>query len=670
VVQLTTQQKVSTAFAAAVGISIVIGVLSYASVYRLRDDAGWVAHTHEVIAALLAVLATAADAESAGRGYAITGSEAFLQPYNEAVGYAGTEIAKVRALTADNASQQRLVKVLEELVNQRMIWSAGIVRARRDRGFEGARELVATGRGERLHEAIGATVAEMVQAERRLLSERQTRTDQSTAAALHAIVAGSALALGIVLLAQLLIRRDFAGAQRAQHALREANTTLEERVTARTGELERANERLAGAYQQLRMLVAQAPLAIAMFDRDMRYIATSRRWIEDYGRSRNELTGMSHYEVHPDLPQRWTEVHRRGLAGELIKNDEDLWLHTDGSRTWLRWAVNPWRNEAGEIGGVIIFTEDITPRKHAEERQRFAQAVYDNVQEGIVITDLGGNILAVNPAFRTITEYAESELLGQNMRLLGSGRQNRPFYDGMWASIHTTGSWQGEIWNRRKGGEVYPQWLGISTVRDDHGEPTNYVGLIADISRMQHAESHLLYLAHHDALTGLPNRALLALRLRHTIERAQREETRCAVLFLDLDGFKIVNDQLGHQAGDELLQLAAARMKQRIRDIDTLARLGGDEFVLVLESISARSDVSQVAQALIEQLNTPFRLASSREVSIGTSIGISLFPVNGTDAESLVRHADAALYEAKVAGRSTWRFYDAEAEAGAGQRNG
>jgi diguanylate cyclase (GGDEF)-like protein/PAS domain S-box-containing protein len=336
----------------------------------------------------------------------------------------------------------------------------------------------------------------------------------------------------------------------------------------------------------------------------------------------------------------------------------------------LRWAVNPWRNEAGEIGGVIIFTEDITPRKHAEERQRFAQAVYDNVQEGIVITDLGGNILAVNPAFRTITEYAESELLGQNMRLLGSGRQNRAFYDGMWASIHTTGSWQGEIWNRRKGGEVYPQWLGISTVRDDHGEPTNYVGLIADISRMQHAESHLLYLAHHDALTGLPNRALLALRLRHTIERAQREETRCAVLFLDLDGFKIVNDQLGHQAGDELLQLAAARMKQRIRDIDTLARLGGDEFVLVLESISARSDVSQVAQALIEQLNTPFRLASSREVSIGTSIGISLFPVNGTDAESLVRHADAALYEAKVAGRSTWRFYDAEAEAGAGQRDG
>ena len=289
-----------------------------------------------------------------------------------------------------------------------------------------------------------------------------------------------------------------------------------------------------------------------------------------------------------------------------------------------------------------------------------ADAVYRNTQEGIVVTDLQANIVAVNPAFSTITEYSEAELVGQHMRVLNSGRQDRAFYQNMWECILATGCWQGEIWDRRKSGEIHQQWVQVNTVRDDVGEPTHYVGMFTDISRMHHAQSHLEYLAHHDMLTGLPNRSLLYSRLRHTIERARRDSTLCAVLLIDLDGFKAVNDTLGHEAGDELLRLAGNRLRQRLRDTDTLARLGGDEFVVVLDHLSVPGDAARMAQALIEELSAPFQLADAKEISVSGSSGISLFPANGDDAESLIRSADAALYRAKAAGRGTWRFHRAE----------
>ena len=499
--------------------------------------------------------------------------------------------------------------------------------------------------------------AQMIADERRLLRERQAETQHSSTTALKAISVGTLLTLCVVIVAQVLIRRDFAGARRAQGALREVNANLEGRIAERTVQLERANERLATAYKDLRQLVAQAPLAIAMCDREMHYIATSERWVEAFGRGNIDLTGRSHYEVHPDIPQPWVAIHRRALQGEFLKNDEELWVQSDGSRHWVRWAVSPWRNESGETGGIIIYAEDITPRKLAEERLRLAHAVFENVQEGIAIADLQGKIVAVNPAYRAITEYSEAELLNRGMRLARSGPHDRTFYEEIWECIRSTGSWQGEVWDQRRGGETYPEWLGISTVRTEDGAPSYYVGVVADISRMQHAQSQLHYLVHHDPLTGLGNRALLSLRLRHSIERAHRAATQCAVLFLDLDGFKRVNDLWGHQAGDELLRLAARRMKDRVREVDTLARLGGDEFVLVLEQISSAADVAEFARELIAQLGAPFTLASGTEVSVGISIGISLFPADGNDAEALVRLADAALYRAKQAGRSTWRFH-------------
>lgn len=666
-IHLATQQKVSLAFAAALGISAAIGLFAYDSVAQLRDDGVRVGHTHEVISSLETLLSTTGDTDSASHAYVVTGDESVLRPYDEALRELGGELSRIARLTADNPAQQQRFARLSSLSAEHMSRTAEIVTVRRDNDVARARQLVADQQGRQLHDAIHGIAREMVAEERRLLEERRTRRQRSSSRALEAISLGTLLALCVIVVAHVLIRRDFAGARRAQAALREANSNLESRIAERTKQLERANEHLGSAYKDLRLLVAQTPLAIAMFDCDMHYIATSQRWFSVFERGSSDLAGLSHYEVHPDVPQSWVDIHRRALAGEFLKNDEELWVRSDGSRHWLRWAVSPWRNEWGETGGIIIYAEDITPRKLAEERLRLAHAVFENVQEGIVIADLDRRIVTANPAFRAISEYSESELSSCGMRLASSGPHERTFYEEIWACIGSTGSWQGEIWDERKGGESYPQWLGISTVRNEEGAPSYYVGVIADISRMRHAQSHLHYLVHHDALTGLANRALLSLRLRHTIERTRRIEAQCAVLFLDLDGFKRVNDLWGHQAGDELLRLAAKRMKARVREVDTLARLGGDEFVLVLEQVGSRSDVADFARELIAQLGAPFTLKSGCQVSVGISIGISLCPANGDDAESLVRLADTALYRAKQAGRSTWKFHSVEDHVEASQ---
>lgn len=617
-----TQRKLTAILALAGSVTALLGILSYHSVSRLMREAQWVAHTHAVVSELNATDASFVVAE-------VSGATAVQLETRE-------HLRVLRELIADNPAQRARVAALEERIEAAFRDSSPTTPAalRRERH----------------------AVHEIVEAEQSLLDGRNDMTARSSSFALMAITVGSALAVAIAIGAQFLIHRHFERAQRAERALREANATLDERVTTRTQELEQVNERLESAVKEWRTLVSQAPLAMAMLDRRMRYIASSERWIQEFGRGHKELSGHCHYEIHSDIPDRWKDVHRRVLAGEFVKCEEELWLHADGSQQWVCWAVSPWRNEAGEIGGIMIIGEDVTPRRRAEQRARLAHAVFESMQEGLFITDLSGRMVAVNPAFRAIMEYNDSELIGQHLRMLRSRRHDPSFYDNIWRNLRHTGHWRGEVWNRRKSGEISPQWIGISTVRDEDGEPQYYVGVCADIGRMQHATSHLQYLAHHDPLTGLANRSLLSLRLRHTIERARRDHTRCAVLYLDLDGFKLINDRLGHDAGDDLLRRVACRMSRQLRDIDTLARLGGDEFVLVLEQLAEDGDAEGVARAIIQRLTRWFRLSNGHKVSVGVSIGISIYPDDGDDADALLRRADVALYRAKSAGRGTMKF--------------
>ncbi|RZI42028.1 EAL domain-containing protein [Herbaspirillum sp. HC18] len=317
---------------------------------------------------------------------------------------------------------------------------------------------------------------------------------------------------------------------------------------------------------------------------------------------------------------------------------------------------------------IELTIRDITHRKEAETTMRLANQAFDNSLEGIAITDANADILTVNNAFTAITGYARDEVTGRNPRLLSSGRQTREFYNEMWRSIDETGKWQGEIWNIRKNGDIYPQWLNISRVLDERGNVTNYVGVFSDISERKSAEERILHQVYYDQLTDLPNRVLFTDRLNQVIGLAKRHDNRhFAVMFLDLDRFKLINDSMGHDAGDQLLQQVAHRLRGSVRESDTVARMGGDEFTVVLSEIATAKDAGNVAQKILDAFRPPFCL-NGEEVFVSVSIGISVFPEDGSNIEILLKNADMAMYRAKGAGGSWFELYDEDLGTAASQR--
>ena len=322
----------------------------------------------------------------------------------------------------------------------------------------------------------------------------------------------------------------------------------------------------------------------------------------------------------------------------------------------------------GDNSTIQLTIRDITRRRTAESSMRLANQAFENSLEGIAITDANADILTVNSAFTTITGYERDEVVGRNPRLLSSGRQSREFYDEMWRSIDTMGKWQGEIWNIRKNGDIYPQWLNISRVTDDHGNVTNYVGVFSDISERKSAEERILHQVYYDQLTDLPNRVLFTDRLNQVLGLARRHSSHhFAVMFLDLDRFKLINDSMGHDAGDQLLQQTAHRLRASVRESDTVARMGGDEFTIVLSEIADSKDAANVAQKILDAFRPAFVL-NGEEVFVSVSIGISVYPEDGNNIEILLKNADMAMYRAKGAGGSWYELYDEGLGTAASQR--
>ncbi|UTH74183.1 EAL domain-containing protein [Chromobacterium sp. IIBBL 290-4] len=322
------------------------------------------------------------------------------------------------------------------------------------------------------------------------------------------------------------------------------------------------------------------------------------------------------------------------------------------------------KRHASRIAGTV---QDITESKRLEMRLRQSATVYENTVEGVIITDRQTRILDVNRAFSDITGYSRDEIIGLTPATLNSGQHDQRFYQDMWQSIRATGTWQGEIWDRRKNGEVYPEWLSITAVHNDTGDVTNYVGVFSDISQIKRSESELEQLAHYDSLTRLPNRLLFLSRLDHALLNAKREHRRVAVMFIDLDNFKQINDTRGHSAGDTLLIEVAERLTACLRTNDTVARIGGDEFVVVLENQKADYPVIDVANKIVQSCNQPFWLGG-QEMMVTCSLGISMYPRDGLDAETLMRNADTAMYQAKAEGKGCFRFYTEELTRRAIQR--
>ena len=388
----------------------------------------------------------------------------------------------------------------------------------------------------------------------------------------------------------------------------------------------------------------------------------SPRWKAQLGFADHELeNSFATFEsrLHPEDRERiMTQVAAYITSPYGPWRAEFRMRRKEGSYCWVQARASPLFDEQGRLVRLFGVHIDITERRQAEDRLRLAGVVFETSAEGIVVTDARGQILAVNRAFTEITGYSAGEVLGKNPRILSSGRHDADFYQAMWRTLTTQGRWKGEIWNRRKNGEIYPEWLTVSRVSDNKGA-LNYVALFADITAIKQSEQQMEYLAHHDLLTGLPNRLLLNARLGHALERAQRDDTHIAVMVVDLDRFKQINDTLGHPVGDLVLQQAAARMAGLLRKPDTVARLGGDEFVIVQEPVEGPREAETLAQRIIKAVKAPFETAG-HTLYVTSSVGISLYPGNGNDMATLLRHADAAMYKAKDLGRDTFTFFDPE----------
>lgn len=407
----------------------------------------------------------------------------------------------------------------------------------------------------------------------------------------------------------------------------------------------------------LQLFIERAPAALAMFDDEMRYLAVSARWLRDYGLAGMDVIGRSHYDLFPEIPERWKDVHRRGLAGEPVREDEDRFERADGSVQWVRWEMLPWRSENGTVGGIVIFAEEITQTKLAQDRLKLTASVFQNASEAIVIADLAGTILEVNDAFTRVTGYTREEVQGANPRILKSGLHGKDFYDELWRSIHESGHWRGEFWNRRKNGDLFAAASTISTVYDAQGKPQSFVAVFSDITPIKEQEQKLARLAHYDALTGLPNRTLLAEELRKAMAEAAPDRM-LAVAYFDLDHFKAVNDRLGKEAGDAVLTAVAARMKQELRPGDMLARISGDEFVAVLRDLDDADDATPILAALHRTADEAAKIGDF-EWTVSASAGVVFYPQSeDVDADQLLRQANHAMYQAKLAGKNRYHIFD------------
>jgi diguanylate cyclase (GGDEF)-like protein/PAS domain S-box-containing protein len=443
--------------------------------------------------------------------------------------------------------------------------------------------------------------------------------------------------------------------------------SLEAKVRSRTDELEkRVAERTAELSQQLhfvKQLIEAIPGPFFYKDANARYLGCNSAFEALIGRPESELIGKTAQELTPgELNDKHQTVDRELLARPGLQIYESQLSLASGEVRDLMFHKATIIRHDGTVDGMVGLMLDITERKRMENNLRLSATLFECSAEGVTITRPDATIIAVNRAFTEITGYSESEVLDKDPRILQSGRHGKHFYNEMWASITRDDCWQGEVWNRRKNGEIYPEWLSITTVRDQGGELVNYVATFSDITHHKQNEDRIHLLAFSDQLTRLPNRRLLLDRLQHAVVNSSRSRLHGALFIIDLDDFKSLNDTRGHDTGDLLLQQVAERLSKCVREGDTVARIGGDEFVVMLEDLSidireATNQVRAIGENILAALKDPYMLLDYQHHST-QSIGVTLFGSENSSVELLLKQADLAMYQAKESGRNSLRFFD------------
>lgn len=451
--------------------------------------------------------------------------------------------------------------------------------------------------------------------------------------------------------------------------LKEYNAVLIQKLEHKIAQLEAASSRASQNEQRLTLALEVEEAGIWDWDLQSGVIIWSDRHAALFGIRPEDFDGRYesfHKRVHPDDIGSVEEAVGRAREQHSDYSHDFRVIWPDGSLHWIAGRgrfLYDGQGKPTRMCGVIV---EITALKNSKEQMRLASQVFESSHEAIIITDAQANIIAVNSAFCKSTGYAAEEISGVNASILRADDQDGVYFGDMWRYLRKNRHWHGELNNKRKDGSTYAARLSISAVGDDQGLTTHYVGIITDLTPYKEAEERIQYMAYFDALSTLPNRALLRDRAVHALAAARRDHTEVAMMFLDLDHFKTINDSLGHSVGDQVLQTVASRLKLLIREVDTVARYGGDEFSVLLTNTDAKG-AAQVAQKIIETLADPIE-TGNHSLVIGVSIGVSCYPADADDFEALLKNSDIALFRAKAAGRSNFQFFTQEMNASAHNR--
>ena len=416
-------------------------------------------------------------------------------------------------------------------------------------------------------------------------------------------------------------------------------------------EVSESQSRLIGVMQN-------SPMLISIKDTAGQYQFVNKAFEIQFDLDQSSVIGKTDTQIFSEkIALIFEQLHFDVLHKKSRIQSEETIIIGETPR-WFVFICYPLSDENGSVKYVCSQAIDITERRELDEQKKLTTKFFEAANEGIVITDTNQKIIKVNPAFTKVTGYEPEDAIGKTPQLLKSGKQDARFYEVMWNEINTKGWWQGELWNRHKDGSLYLEWLTINTVRDEQGVLTNYIAIFSDVTMIKASQQRLEYLVGHDELTSLPNRNELKGRMAQTFSRAKRRGGNFALMYIDLDNFKNVNDNLGHDYGDLLLQQVAERLGLCIRTEDTVARIGGDEFNVLLEDVTD-SQIANTAERILEQVSKPY-LVKEHQVFVSASIGIAVYPKDAEDLETLVKHADSAMYLAKDKGKNSYQFFTSD----------
>ncbi|MEY4503890.1 MAG: hypothetical protein RL154_182, partial [Pseudomonadota bacterium] len=419
-----------------------------------------------------------------------------------------------------------------------------------------------------------------------------------------------------------------------------------------------AQNELESSRNMLLSIMNNSSLIVSLKEPLGKYKFINKKFEYFFGLKSEEILGKTDKQIFNDTISEKLKLLDFKLLQTNTALQEEFEVHINNNSYWLKGSMFLIYNKDGDVSFICSQLSDISSEKHAEEQLKLASKVFSRTGEAILVTDANGRIITANESFTKITGYLITEAVGRTSRLLKSGKHTKEFYERLWNKLLLEGSWQGEILNKRKNGEIYPEWLTINAVKDSDNRLTNYIAIFSDVSAIKDSQRKIEYMATYDQLTGLPNRSLFMDRLRHSISIELPRKNMFAVMFIDLDDFKHINDSLGHDFGDLLLKETSGRLSDCIEDTDTIARLGGDEFTAII-SYKNIEDIALIAARIVDILSASYHI-NGRRLFVSCSIGITLAPNDGTDSTTLLKNADTAMYKAKESGKNQYKFFKEE----------